>query len=281
MTLCSSTYQGMVVPRLEVLISTIGRAGIERVAGMRLPSVDGVGYLVSWQGSVGDVPAELARPDVRIVTTQSKGLSNNRNDAFVASVAPLLLIADDDLRYTESGLRTVIDTMDEHKEVDLAAFMHCGGGGKAFPDSEFDLRSPASGYYVTSFEIAVRRHVVVGERGVGFDPRFGIGAPLFGAGEEQFFVDDVIAQGFTCRYFPRLIVEHPGVSTGERYLSPGVLMAQGIYLRTRFGWPEALIRIPLIAWRHYRAHRYTLFPSMWYLAKGWNIGRPPRFKDCK
>ncbi len=281
MTVCSSTYSGKVVPRLEVLISTIGRAGIVRVAGMGLPCVDGVGYLVSWQEAVGDVPAELGRPDVRIVTTQSKGLSNNRNDAFASSVAPLLLIADDDLRYTESGLRTVIDTMDEHQEVDLAAFMHSGGGGKAFPDSEFDMRSPASGYYVTSFEIAVRRHVVVGERGVGFDPRFGIGAPLFGAGEEQFFVDDVIARGFACRYFPRLIVEHPGISTGERYLNPGVLMAQGVYLRTRYRWPNALIRIPLLAWRHYRAHRYTMFPSMWYLVKGWSIGRTPRNESCK
>lgn len=277
----SSTYSDNVVPRLEVLISTIGRSGIERVAGMGLPCVDGVGYLVSWQGADGEVPAELERPDVRIVTTLSTGLSNNRNDAFAASVAPLLLIADDDLRYTVSGLKTVMDTMEEHPEVDLATFMHCGGSGKAFPDSEFDMRSPASGYYVTSFEIAVRRHVVVGERSVGFDPRFGIGAPMFGAGEEQFFVDDVIAQGFCCRYFPRLIVEHPGVTTGERYLNPGVLMAQGVYLGTRFGWLDALIRIPLLAWRHYRAHRYTLFPSMWYLAKGWSIGRPPRHRDSK
>lgn len=271
----------MMSPRLEVLIATIGRDGINRVADMQLPVTDGVGYLVSWQCGGGDVPASLLRPDVRIVLTGSDGLSNNRNDAFRASVAPLLLIADDDLRYTITGLQTVIEVMDANPDVDVAAFMHTGGDRKVFPDVEFDLRCPESGYYVTSFEIAVRRRVIAGENSVAFDPRFGIGAPKFGAGEEQFFIDDAIGRGFNCRFFPCVIVEHPGVTTGQRYLDPGVLMAQGIYLRTAFRWPGALVRIPLMAWRHYRAHRYTLFPSMWYIARGWSIGRRPMQSDSQ
>lgn len=272
MTLSVSTSHGA-VPDLEVLISTIGREGIERVAGMQLPCVDGVRYLVSWQCADGELPDVLSRPDVKVVLSGSMGLSNNRNDAFAASESQLLLIADDDLRYTADGLRTVIDTMMAHPGVDLATFMHVGGDHKMFPEVEFDLRRPASGYYVTSFEIAVRRHVVAGDSGVRFDPRFGIGAPRFGAGEEQFFIDDVMSRGYECRFFPKVIVSHPGVTTSQRYLTPGVLMAQGVYLRTAFAWPQALARIPLLAWRHYRAQRYTLFPSIWYIAKGWRIGR--------
>jgi len=259
--------------RLEVLIATIGREGIGRVASMALPRVEGVRYLVSWQMAGETIPESLKRPDVRIVPSASTGLSNNRNDAFEASMAPLLLIADDDLRYTAEGLVSVIETMDGHSDVDIAAFMHTGGDGKSFPDFEFDLAMRVKNYYVTSFEIAVRRHVVTGDRGVRFDPRFGIGAPKFKAGEEQFFVDDVLRAGFKGRFFPVTIVTHPGCTTSYRYLTPGVLEAQGVYLRSQYPWYISWARIPLIAWRHCRARRCRLLPAMWSLLKGWTQPR--------
>ena len=103
--------------KLEVLISTLGRDGIERVAKMVLPRVDGVRYLVSWQKPDGDIPQSLVRPDMSVYRTSSMGISSNRNDAFDASTARLLLIADDDLIYTEEGLQSVIATMEDRKSV--------------------------------------------------------------------------------------------------------------------------------------------------------------------
>lgn len=261
--------------RLEVLIATMGDDGIRRVADMTLPRVDGVRYLVSWQCPSGDIPESLSRPDVTVVPTDSRGLSNNRNDAFNAATAPLLLIADDDLDYTPEGLRTVIDTLESHPDVDIATFRHTGGDGKQFPDFEFDLRQRVRNYYATSFEIALRLHVVRGDRAVRFDPRFGIGAPRFTAAEELFFIDDALRAGFTGRFFPVTIVSHDGVTTAYRRLTPGVLRSQGVWIRHRHPFYSAWSRIPLIAWRHYRAGRYPLMPAIIHIFTGWTYRRRP------
>ena len=45
---------------LDVLISTCGSNGIERVAQMQLPQVDGVAYIVSWQ--LTDDDTSIGRP---------------------------------------------------------------------------------------------------------------------------------------------------------------------------------------------------------------------------
>ncbi len=259
--------------KLEVLISTLGRDGIERVAKMVLPRVDGVRYLVSWQKPDGDIPQSLVRPDMSVYRTSSMGISSNRNDAFDASTARLLLIADDDLIYTEEGLQSVIATMEAHPEVDLATFRHEGGDEKKFPDYEFDLTARVKNYYVTSFEIALRRHVVFGENRVRYDVRFGPGAPRFKAGDEAFFVDDVMRAGYICRFFPITIVTHPGKTNSHRYLTSAFLESQGVHIRSQYPWYSAWARIPLVAWRHYKARRYTLFPAIWFLFRGWTFKR--------
>lgn len=259
--------------RLEVLICTLGRAGIERVARMTLPAVEGVRYTVSWQEADGGaLPRTLMRDDLRVVESPGTGLSRNRNAAFDTSRAGLLLIADDDLHYTRRGLETVIETFDRNAGVDVAAFAHEGGDGKWFPDGEFDLARPVKGYYLTSFEMALRREVVT-RGGVRFDERFGVGAPRFGAGEEQLFLNDALRAGYRGRFFPSVIVSHPGVTTGNRRLTPAVLRGMGAVMGEMHTWHGGLARVPLMAWRHYKAHRYTLVPGMWHIFCGWRFKR--------
>ena len=67
--------------RLQVLISTYGRAGIDRTAALRLPEVKEAGYLVGWQrgGDNGPVPQALIRPDMIVVESDTRGLAANRN----------------------------------------------------------------------------------------------------------------------------------------------------------------------------------------------------------
>lgn len=258
---------------LEVLISTYGRDGIERTATMSLPRMHGVRYIVSWQRPVGDVPLSLLRDDVVVVNSRTIGLSNNRNDAFDASSAQVVLIADDDIEYTADGLRGVIEAMSMHPEVDLATFRHDGADNKTFPDYEFDLRDIVKNYYVTSFEIAVRRHVFDGECGVRFDTRFGIGAGWFEAGEEELFVHDVMSRGYCCRFFPHTVATHPGLTTFWRHLTPCALRAQGAVIGVKHNAVSSLARMPLVAWRHSRARRYPFIPALWYMLRGWIRGR--------
>ncbi len=261
------------VLRLEVLVSTMGRDGIQRVAMMTLPRVEGVAYTVSWQCPEGDVPAVLVRDDVRIEKSFSTGLSNNRNDAFNVSRGPLLLIADDDLHYTDEGLETVITTMNSHPELDFATFAHEGGDCKWFPSEEFDLEHPVKGYYVTSFEIVVRRSVVAGVDAPKFDSRFGLGNERFGAGEEQLFINDMLNNGYKGRFFPVSIVTHPGLTTSQKGVTEGLLRSQGAVARDTLPKYRALARAVHDAWRYSRQGKYPLSESLKLLIEGWRFKR--------
>lgn len=264
-----SLHKGIV---LEVLVCTRGD-GIRRVAAMELPRVEGVGYLVSWQDAGTEVPQELCRDDVRVVVSRTQGLSNNRNDAFAASTAGLLLLADDDLTYTPDGLKSVIGVMESHEDVDFATFKHGGDDHKWFPDHEFDLSQTVRNYYVTSFEIVVRREMVTGGGAVVFDARFGVGARRFHAVEEELFVMDALKAGYHGRFFPIEIVTHRGLTTGSKPMTRGVLEAQGAFIGELYPWWSALPRLGVVAWRHYKAGRYHLVPALVDLARGWGSGR--------
>lgn len=251
---------------LDVLISTLGRAGIERVAAMTLPEVAGVTYIVSWQMPEGDLPSPLVRDDVKVYTLDSRGLSLNRNNAIARSTADAFLIADDDLDYSSEGLKAVINAFERHPEVDIATFRYSGPKIKNYPDRETDLHEKLpAGYYVSSVEMAVRRCPAT--ESLRFDPRFGLGAPDFCAGEEELFHWTARRRGVRCRFFPVEITSHPGVTTGERLLTDRRLL-QSFGAVIAITTPlTALPRLVLKAWRVSRAGG-SFTRSLYYIVKG-------------
>lgn len=262
---------------LDVLISTIYPAGIEKVVAMELPRVDGVSYVVSWQ-QPGDteIPEALRRDDVRIIRYDTIGLSVNRNHAIAAATADICLTADDDLRYTPEQLRSVIATFEAHPEIDYATFRY-SGSEKRYPEEEFDLSVPPRGYYITEVETAFRRNAVQGR--IRYSDRLGLGAPELTAGEGEMFMIAMRAAGLRGRYFPLTIVHHAGLSTGFRYPLPrGVVMSKGVFLymyhpRT---WP---LHVPLNALREKYHRRCGFFRSLIWLWQG--CRRAPRLFTLK
>ena len=263
-------------PELDVLICTYGRAGLDRTSRMRLPEVEGVRYVVSWQtagADPSDIPAALVRRDILISPTESVGLSNNRNHAIAVAEAQVCLIADDDLDYDKERLKAVIDTFAARPDLDLATFRYEGSDEKFYYESERDLTSRLpKNYYVTSFEIAFRRCAV--QNKIFFNRHFGINSLRFGSGEEGIFLHDCRTQGLNCRYFPVTITRHPGLTTGNRPLTTKPLaQAEGAYVRYVYGlrgWP----RVPLIAWRRYKARQMKLFWGLWHVMRGFLIKVP-------
>lgn len=257
---------------LDVLISTCGSNGIERVAQMQLPQVDGVAYIVSWQLTDDEinteVPQALARQDLTVHKMNGRGLSRNRNNAINLSTADICLIADDDLDYSESQLMAVRTTFQENQQLDIATFQF-SGSNKTYPDHQFNLRQPPKGYYVSSVEIAFRRKVIGDLR---FNEWFGLGAPVLHSGEEGVFIHQALCRGLNCLFFPTTITHHHGDTTGERTLTSGVLKAQGAYLSITNS-STALIRLLLFAWRNWRQGRTKLFPAMSHLVKGYIYGK--------
>lgn len=204
-------------PAMQVLICTFGKEGIERIAGAEYPQVAGVRYLVSWQHSQDfELPDALRREDFDIVRTESVGLSKNRNHAFSNSSAPILLISDDDVAYMEQNLKDVIKAFEDNPQADILTFRYDSiEAKKTYPDHEFDLTAPPKGYFVTSFEIAIRSKNIKGR--IWMNESFGIGA-TFPAGEEDIFIRDCLDAGLKGKFLPITVARHDEPTTSEKNL---------------------------------------------------------------
>lgn len=259
--------------KLEVLICTRGNAGIERLAARGvLPPVEDVGYLISWQtddcaGAV--IPEGLLRPDVRVVTTPTKGVSNNRNNCLDNAVGPLCLLSDDDLDYSPEGLRAVIDSMEAHPDCGFGMFEYDGPDEKYYPPDEYVLAGRfAKNHYLTEFEVAFRLDVIR-RSGIRFNPHFGVGNEDYQSGEGAFWVHGLMKRGVTGRFFPIVIVSHKNLTTGsEDGVLPGVLKADGAYISVAYPL-TAVPRLILVALRRNRSFGGSLLRHLYYLSRGY------------
>lgn len=252
---------------LDVDIATWQPEGILRVESMQLPTVDGVRYIVSWQnhGPAPVIPQALReRSDIEVHLCECNGLAANRNNALRHSRADIILVADDDLRYTPSQLLEVIRAFDENPSVAVATFRHCGMP-RQYPPGECDLgRRLPRNYYAIAVEIAFRRTAV---GNLTFDERFGLGSPKLWAGEDEKFLLDARLRGLHCRFFPIDITTHTGPTTGTRLLtSPKVVAGMGKYITLEYPWSWPL-RIPLKAWREWRRGGRFFF-TIFHLLRG-------------
>lgn len=202
---------------LEVMICTYGPDGISRIAASCHPQVKGVRYLVSWQTDGHSfIPFELQREDFKIISTNTKGLSVNRNIALSHASAPLLMIADDDETFSEEGLRNVMESFRDFPEADLIAFRYDSKTApKTYPVEGYSLKNRAKGHYISSIELCFRNESVKGK--IWFNENFGIGA-TFPSGEEDIFLQDCLDAGLNCRYEPKTIACHDGETTSGRNL---------------------------------------------------------------
>lgn len=260
---------------LDVLISTLGIDGINRVVAMDLPEVSNVSYIVSWQlpdknEFPGIVPEELRRDDIKIFQLNSRGTSINRNNAIKHSTADVCLVADDDLTYTPQQLHSIIDAFEKNADYDIITFKYSGNGAKNYPDKAFDFKEQPSGYYVSEIEIAFRRTSCGGR--LLFNEYFGPGKHLLQACEGAVFIHSALSLGAKCRFEPISITSHNGISTGNRTLTSGVLMAQGAYFSIVYPL-TALLRMHLFAWRNSRRGLTKLFPAVRHLIRGYIYGK--------
>lgn len=250
----------------QIQIATLGAAGVERAARMCLPSMPGLTYLVSIQNPDGesiDIPATLRRPDIHTVMYPDRGISLNRNHALALADADIIFIADDDLDYSAEGIDAVRRYFERHPEVDYVTFRHRGPDNKYFPPVESPLqpREPA-GYYLTAFELALRRSSLTPQ--VRFSEWFGPGAPYFLAGEDIVMLLTLQRLGLRGMYIPVTVAEHHGLTTGHRRATPGVLRAQGGYFRLRYGLVEGFVRLI----RDIPSRPATPWDAAWYMLQG-------------
>lgn len=257
-------------PYLQVLISTYGADGIQRLASSNYPSVEGVEYIVSWQQASGEVPEEISsREDFKVYKTDSRGLSRNRNESLRKAGAPVVLIADDDLIYDSGALRKLMEYHQNNPEIGIVC-AHITVGGKQLPtwsDEEFTLNPLPDGYYFVSCEMSVKREVLE-KSGVVFNELMGVGAPVLGCGEEEIFGRSLLRKGVKGTCIPLLLANHPGLSSGERLSAdPSYIMSRGALLR--FVHPhDWILKIPLWTYYSCRGKSLSPFKAIKWLYKG-------------
>ncbi|MDE6311497.1 MAG: glycosyltransferase family 2 protein [Muribaculaceae bacterium] len=260
------------MPKLEVLVSTFGAAGLRRMLESDPPHVEGVRYLVCCQNPSGEdvLPAAEAlhsRGDTDVLFFKDRGLSRNRNHSLDMSAAPYLLIMDDDVRLEASGLEEIIRCFDERPDLDFMALRVETGdrGRRAFPPSGHKLHRPWRCYHTISFEIALRRSSV--EAGhFRFSILAGIGAPRLGSGEEELFLHRMSKAGLHGEYLDIQLGVHPAPTTSDRSaLLPEVVRAKGAVMRVLRGPLRALLRLPLEAKRS----KMPFFKALRHLVEGY------------
>lgn len=264
-------------PLLEVMIAAYGAEGLEGVAGMRIPQVEGVRYLVSCQWPEGDfpeLPESLRRPDLDLHFSRSRGAARNRNILLSRWQAPYGLVADDDLDYTVESLQRVITDFQTDPTLDFAAYkvmLHDGTAEKIYPDHSFDMRRPTKGYFPGAPEFALRRESLQ-RAGICYNENFGVGTERFASGEDDLLLEDMLRAGLKGRFIPEVLCVHYGASTGIRSAArPGVLRAQGAVLH-RSHPLTAPLRLLLKARRTSRMTGAGTLHCLRHLLSGWKEG---------
>lgn len=228
---------------IEVLICTCGQ-GIGRVKDVLLPPQEDVEYLVSWQTECPDLVPEILcrRKDVRVITLPGRGLSRNRNHALRHAHGDILLIADDDVRYTPGSFLLLRQAFLRHPSADILTFRAADYEGKllhAYSETSYCYARRPRGSFVSSYEIACR----CSPRLPLFDERFGLGNDMIGCGEEEVFVHTAWRNGLEVVYEPLTLVRTEPASTGTRFFtSPSVQRAKGAVLCVMHGHWSAWLR---------------------------------------
>ena len=245
---------------LEILICTIDE-GIAKVPDVLMPPREDIRYVVSMQWTreeVKDAVPQILndRDDVKLLFLKGKGLSRNRNNAIAHASGDILLIADDDNRYTDELIGNIFETYEAHPEADVIHFQALSLEGTPL--------HPYPADYVCSHELTLRQHVKV-----PFDERFGLGSDKLCAGEEQVWIKDVKDKNYNVLYIPKPIVMTRKETTGTRFIGyKKMQMSKGATFKYIFGtWNAVWRSVKEAGW--YLFHKgENPFPILYNMLKG-------------
>lgn len=245
---------------LEILICTIDE-GIVKVPDVLMSPREDIGYVVSMQWTREEakalVPQALReRDDVKLVFLEGKGLSRNRNNAIANASGDILLIADDDNRYTEELIGNIFEAYEAHPEADVIHFQALSLEGEPL--------HPYPADFVSSHELTLRRNVKV-----PFDERFGLGSEKLCAEEEQVWMKDLKDNNYNVLYVAKPIVMTRKETTGTRFVGyKKMQMSKGAAFKHVYGTGEAVWRSVKEAGWYLWHKRVNPIPILYNMLKG-------------
>lgn len=226
---------------LQILISTCNER-LTAVPDMLMASRNDVSYIVVHQQFSDSVTVSQQeasdylqnRQDVILKHTATKGLSVSRNIALNLSTAPFILLADDDIRFTQDAFSSIISNMNKHDQAAAITFRYRGESGeynKSYPKHGGN-RVWSNIFQVSSIEVCLR-HEFIKYHQLSFDTRFGLGAE-YPVSEENILLSDILDKAGTIYFEPLDIAVHPDVTSGANW-DQRYLRARGALFRRTFG----------------------------------------------
>lgn len=235
-------------PKLTIALSTVGGA-LESfdllLNDLKLQTRSDFELLVLLQG--GGVTAEVLKQitvnhvvdfNISIILSETRGLLISRNLALNYASAPIILLADDDCRYFENTVETILAETEKNTASDILTFQALNDSGKLLNPKNTSAtvrpHSKRSLMHVSSIEIVVRKSLVAYEPKL-FDERFGLGTK-YNTGGENIMLLDCLRRKVIITQHPTVIVRHPKVSsgTGKNGLEQ-LAFAKGAMFRRMYG----------------------------------------------
>ena len=270
---CHFNRQYILIMTLDILICSLNK-GIVRIDDLLLPQRKGVRYIVSYQYTderyLELVPSALSsRVDVLVSAYKGQGLSSNRNHALELAKADLVMFADDDARLTTEAVDSILNTFEQHPQLDVAfyrASTYTGKLLKKYPDVEREITSIPDDYTISTIEMVCRRESIQGK--VHFDERFGLGTRFLTCGEEEVWLFDALRAGLSIRYFPLKIVETSTMLKRSMiYVDAGVQRSKGALTYYKYG-ASAWVRCFCFAFDSTRKGLCHFIPMLRHLYQG-------------
>ena len=197
---------------LEILISTTKKNNLDFIENIFFenPQHNFPIIIVNQAGKIKNSDNK----NIKIINTETKGLSESRNMAIKNSSKKFCLLADDDIIYKNGFYKTIEQSFEENLDADIITFMMVDKNGKHFKKYPNNIKhNYKSIREVNSVVIAFKRESII-KNNIQFNTLFGLGA-TFETGEEYLFLRNCIEKDLTVLFCPKIILEHKSISSGK------------------------------------------------------------------
>ena len=175
--------------RLQVLVATMHQKDLTLAKKMNIRC----GAVIANQADRNQI---LVEDDLKMITTNTRGVGLNRNIAVLASDGDILLFADDDVVYNDDMPQAVLAAFRENPQADVLVFgMDIMKNGSVVEKRHLKNRRlhVFNAMRFGTYRIAIRRSALL-RANIQFNQNFGGGCP-FSSGEDSLFLKACFDRG--------------------------------------------------------------------------------------
>ena len=199
-----------------------------------------------------------SRGNIRMLSTNTRGLSKSRNLAIQHAVGDVCLICDDDEQLDSSYEKIILNAYDALPEADIICFRIANQPSRLKQKEQRLTKWTAM--RIASWQITFRRESIL-KSGVRFDEDMGAGTGN-GGGEEVKFLRDCIGAGLKAYYVPNSIgVVAQTESTWFKGFDRDFFYKRGVTNRYMLGLPIAILYA--IYYSYVKRNLYKPYVTTW------------------